>query len=382
MLLWTQGKLSFIVPFNVTDYSNLSSNLQIVNFEFTNSIPSIVSYSLNAYVIVNQLKNFTINFSDIEQDNVLVSIVSPGTLNAYIQKNQSNSTYLLIVEADQGANTKTSVKLKYTDSYHQDAQFWQNITMPIDIFASNPPEYTDPLQNVSVSAWGWLNVTLPTATDPDGDTFTTNLSQLTPEWIKLFDATTLSVWPDSSNLSKSLTVQPLGIVLVDSTGAQSTNTFYINVDTSELIEMNTFSNIKLYYSQIYKFSPGIVNATDISLVDWSSLQSIVFSSFNASSGMMLINASNSNDVGVHWVKLSALDGWDKVNYSNSFNLKIKIKNPPVFLKAIDPISIMKGDEKLIIYYRPLYLVPLNNKDFYQLRKRDHTIRPYFYTHFK
>ena len=312
-------------------------------------MPAVVSFIQNAYVIVNQLKNFTISFSDAEQDNVLVSIASSGTLNAFVQKYKSNSTYMLIVQADQGINTQTSVVLRYTDLYHQDPQFWQNITIPIDIFSSNPPEYFEPLQNVSVSAWGWLNVTLPTATDPDGDTFTTNLSQLTPEWIKLFDATTLSVWPDSSNLSKSLTVQPLSIVLVDSTGAQSINTFYINVDTSELIEMNTFSNIKLYYSQIYKFRPGIANATNISLVDWSSLQSVLFSSFNASSGMMLINASNSKDVGVHWVKLSALDGWNKINYSNSFNLIIKIKNPPVFLKSIDPISIMKGDEKLILY---------------------------------
>ena len=87
----------------MTDYSNLSSNLQIVNFEFTNSMPAVVSYSQNAYVIVNQLKNFTISFSDIEQDNILVSIVSPGTLNAYVQKNQSNSTYLLIVQANQGS---------------------------------------------------------------------------------------------------------------------------------------------------------------------------------------------------------------------------------------------------------------------------------------
>ena len=269
--------------------------------------------------------------------------------NAYIQKNQSNSTYLLIVQADQGVNTQTSVVLKYTDSYHQDAQFWQNITIPIYIFASNPPEYTEPLENMSVSAWAWLNVTLPTATDPDGDEFTTSLSKATPDWIKLLNSTTLLVWPGSSNLSKSLTVQPLSIVLVDSTGAQSTNTFYLNVDTSELIKMSTFSDIKLYYFQIYKFSPGIANATNISLVDWSSLQFVLFSSFNASSSMMLINASNSKDVGVHWVKISALDGWNKINYSNSFNVAIKYKNPPVFFKSIDPISIMKGDKKLIMF---------------------------------
>ena len=312
-------------------------------------MPAVVSYSQNAYVIVNQLKNFTISFSDIEQDNILVSIVSLGTLKAYVQKNQSNSTYLLIVQADKGANTQTSVVLKYTDSYHQDAQFWQNITIPIDIFASSPPEYTEPLQNISVSAWDWLNVTLPTATDPDGDAFTTNLSKAIPDWIKLLNSTTLFLWPSSSNLSKSLTLQPLDIVLIDSTGAQSTNMFSINVDTSELIEMSTFDDINLYYFQVYKFSPGIANATDISLVDWSSLQSVLFSSFNASSGMMLINASNSKDVGVHWVKISALDGWNKINYSNNFNVAIKYKNPPAFLKQIDPISIMKGDEKLIIY---------------------------------
>ena len=35
---------------------------------------------------------------------------------------------------------------------------------------------------------------------------------------------------------------------------------------------------------------------------------------------------------------------------SKFNVaEYKYKNPPAFLKPIDPISIMKGDEKLIIY---------------------------------
>ena len=312
-------------------------------------MPTVANYSQNEFIIINELKNFTFSFSDNEHDNILVSIANSGTLNTFIQKYQSNNTFILFAQTDQGANTQTRVVIKYTDSYHQDPKYWQNITVLFNIFANSYPEYLEPLQNVSISACNWMNVTLPTATDPDGDSFTVSLKEPVPEWIKLIDPTTLSVCPYSSNLTKSQTLQQISIVLIDSTEAQTTNTFYLNIDTSKLFGMNSVSDISLYFSQTFSLELRAESATDVSLVEWSSLQSIKFSHYDVSSKTIFVDGTDMENMGVYWVMISALDGCGKVSYSNRFNMTIKFKYPPVFLKQMDPISLMKGENKLIVY---------------------------------
>ena len=158
-------------------------------------------------------------FADTERDNIQMSILNAGSLNAYVQKYQSNSTYLLIVQADDGVNTQTNVVLKYTDSYHQDSQYWKNLTIYISIFASEPPRYNSPLPSVSISACDWKIATLPIATDPDGDSFTVNLDQDAPDWIKLISSETIQLCPSNVNVSKGMTSKMIKIILLDSTNS-------------------------------------------------------------------------------------------------------------------------------------------------------------------
>ena len=341
-------KLLNIEPFQITDYSKFSSENYIISFEFVNSNTVISSFDPNVYVVVDELKNFTIKFSDVEGDNVLLNIASPGSLHAYAHIYQSNSTYLLIVQADQDANTLTSIVLTYTDFYHQDAIFWQSITMNVNIFASEPPKYATSLQNVTISACDWVNITLPTATDLDGDSFTTSFGYSVPDWIKLIDSGTLHVCPSQSNIQKGTPSQPVDIVLRDTTGAYTNNTFYVNLDTSMLVEFPAMKDISVYYSKQYSAKLDIQNAKDVHLVDCTSSQAIEWSSYNSTSKILIINA-NIELIGKHWAKIQAIDGWSNNKNSESFNIIIKSKKPPVFLSAISPIILMKGQQKIIEY---------------------------------
>ena len=338
-----------IEPFQIIDYSMFSSDQYLLSFEFTNENAHVSQFSSDAYVIINQLKNFTINFVDVEEDNILLKIVSSGSLNAYVQRYQSNNTFLLIVLADQGVNTETSITLNYTDSYHQDLQYWNNLTMNVFIYTSNPPQYVAQLQNVSISACSCANFSLPTATDQDGDSFSVSLDNSAPDWIKLIDMNTLFVCPPQSIIYKNMPSQLVNIVLLDATGAYSNNTFYVNVDTSMLVEFPIMKNISLHYSELYSMKLDVQSANDIHLADWTSLQTITWSSYNYTSKMLTIDGDNIELIGTHWVKILATDRCNNSIASNSFNATINPNKPPVFLDTIPPITLMKGQSKITEY---------------------------------
>ena len=308
-----------------------------------------MSYNSKDYTVVNVLKNFTISFVDVEGDNVLMSIVNPGSLNAYVHKVQPYNTYVLIVQANDGANTQTNVVLKYTDKYHQNSIYWKNITISIDIFSSEPPQYESPLQNISISACIWANFSLPLATDPEGDSFITRLDITTPEWIDLIDSNTLEICPLKSNLTTIFSSQIVSIELLDSTNASSVYSFYLNIDSSMLVKFDQVQDIEIYFSDIYMLQTGIKNTRSISLVDWLYEQFISWSSFNSTSNSIIINATDLSLFGTHWVRISATNEWGNLTYSDEFNINIIIKNPPVFLDKFSQITLMEGERKVSQY---------------------------------
>ena len=338
-----------IEPFQIIDYSMYSSDQYLLLFEFTNENAHISQFNSDVYVVINQLKNFTLKFDDIEGDNILLKIVNFEFLNAYVQSYQSNNTFLLIVLADQGVNTETSITLNYTDSYHQDLQYWNSLTMNVFIYASNPPQYAVSLQNVSISACGCANFSLQTATDQDDDSFSVSLDNSAPDWIKLIDMNTLYVCPPQSIIYKNMPPQLVNIVLLDATEAYSNNTFYVNIDTSMLVEFPILQNISLHYLELYSMKLEVQSASDIHLVDWASLQSIAWSLYNSTSKMLTLNGDNIDLLGKHCVNIQAIDGCNNSIMSNSFNILISLKKPPVFLDSIPPITLMKGQNKISEY---------------------------------
>ena len=338
-----------IEPFNALTNSAYFSDTYSITFEFTNLNANILNYEPNVYTVINKLKNFTISLIDTEGDNILLNIASPGSLNAYAQKNQSNSTYLLIVQADEGANTQTDIILKYTDSYHQDSKYWKNLTISVSIFASEPPRYDSPLNNIGISVCDWMKATLPTATDLDGDLFTVSVSESTPSWIKLINSNTLEICPRNADIEKSMTSEIGEIILLDSTNASSINIFEINIDTSPLVEMDNIEDISLNYLQTFSLNLTMLNSKDTKLVGCSHLNLIAWSYFDMKTNSIIINPTNSSLVGLHWAKLSTVDGCGNINYSNKFNIAIKLKNPPVILNQLKPISLMKGEKRLFNY---------------------------------
>ena len=276
-----------------------------------------------------------------------MNIADSGTLNTFLQRYQSNSTFLLIVLANQEVtNTQTEIALNFTDSYHQASLYWIYFTITVNIFSSEPLRYLQPLQNINISAWDWINVKLPTAFDPDGDSFTVGLDSKTIEWISLIDSNTLSICPSDANITKNQQTQSVFIILKDTTGSKTINNFIVSIDTSMLINFNIISDVNMLYLQTYELKPNVQNTENITLINCLDFTSVPWANFNSTSKTISINPTNPSLVGTHWVQISAIDGCAKINYSNCFNIKIKFKNPPVFLSQIGQLSLMKGEGRL------------------------------------
>ena len=221
-----------------------------------------------------------------------------------------------------------------------------NFTISVSIFSSEPPKYLQPLQNINISAWDWINVKLPTAIDPEGDSFTVSLDSTTPEWIYLIDSNTLTFCPLNANITKNQQAQAVGIILKDATGSETINNFVASINTSMLIKFDIISDINMLYLQTYELKLNVQNAENITLINCLDSISVPWTKFNATSQTISINPTNPSLVGTHWVQVSAIDGCAKISYSNIFNVKIKFKNPPVFLSQIDQLSLMKGEGRL------------------------------------
>ena len=55
----------------------------------------------------------------------------------------------------------------YTDSYHQDVLFLNNVTLSVNLFESEPPVFDSPLKNVNTNRWQNAEIILPSFSDPD-----------------------------------------------------------------------------------------------------------------------------------------------------------------------------------------------------------------------
>ena len=62
-----------------------------------------------------------------------------------------------------------------------------------------------------------------------------------------------------------------------------------------------------------------------------------------------INGNNIDLLGTHCVNVQAIDGCNNSIISNSFKILVNLKKPPVFLKTIPPITLMKGQNKITEY---------------------------------
>ena len=178
------------------------------SFVFINQNADITETSLSIHLVVNVTKNFSLSFYDQEGDNVQLKTIKSNDINIFIQKlNYTN--FNIIMGCDFLSNTTVDVRLEYTDKYHTDSEYWKQIDLSVYIYASDPPYFAQPLDNLTITKWGQDDYLykLPDPIDPDGGSVAITLLDGSPEWIQIYSNSYVSLF-----LVKLLILNPWNIL--------------------------------------------------------------------------------------------------------------------------------------------------------------------------
>ena len=179
-----QSQLVGYSMLNLYVNNTISTNNSMILF--VNDNCQIKSNLIDWYVIVKQIKNFSLSFYDKENDNVFVSLVDSGAWSVFVQA-QNTSIFRLIVMWDDSSVSQTTIILKYTDKYHQDAQYWVQVGINLNIFKSQSPIFANDLSPIQINLWDLqqLQVGFPEIIDVDSSLFNISLANSTADWIQI-----------------------------------------------------------------------------------------------------------------------------------------------------------------------------------------------------
>ena len=127
-----------------------------------------------------------VQFTDAENDRIIINIQQNDLISSFVQK-VANSTndYNIILQANDVSDSPVDFVLNYTDIYHQDDSDFMSIIFPINLFAVEPPVFSEQLKQLNANRWTDFYISLPDIIDSSGLNWTVALGLLTPNWIKL-----------------------------------------------------------------------------------------------------------------------------------------------------------------------------------------------------
>ena len=199
-----QSQLVGYSMLNLNVNNTISTNNSLILFVNDNCQLIITLTDWN--VIVQQIKNFSLNFYNKENDNVFVSLDDSGAWSVFVQA-QNTSTFSLIVMWDDSSVSQTTITLKYTDKYHQDVQYWVQVGINLNIFKSQPPIFANDLSPIQINLWDiqQLLVGFPEIIDVDSSLFNISLANSTADWIQI-QTSTSDFQNSSDNFSVSWSI--------------------------------------------------------------------------------------------------------------------------------------------------------------------------------
>ena len=95
---------------------------------------------------------------------------------------------------DDSSVINSTIVIQYTDRYHLDAQYWREISININVFKTEPPQFASELNKIVVSVWSinQQRFMLPSIVDIDSNRFSISLGNDSPDWILIEESTQTS----------------------------------------------------------------------------------------------------------------------------------------------------------------------------------------------
>ena len=147
-----------LIPFPNPTYTqfphNYLTNSFITTFTFTNSLPIYVSSNATNYLVLNQITIFTLSFNDIELDPIIVKISENNNINSFVQSVPNNPNLMnVLLMANSISDESNKLTIQYTDKYHNDVSYYKTIEFDLYLFNSDPPVFSQELQQLNATRW-------------------------------------------------------------------------------------------------------------------------------------------------------------------------------------------------------------------------------------
>ena len=286
------------------------------------------------YLVYNQITQILVQFSDDEDDNVIIKLAENPQLSYFVKYLNSTSATIL-VQSNSAETSSTTMNISYTDSYHQDSQYWQHVEVHLNLFASEPPVFVNSLNAVAVSRCQDAVYILPNYSDPDSFNITVRLDSGAPDWIAINKFMISINSKSGQNVTDGLT--QIDLILADETN--SWTKYILNVTVEPIVspvfgQINDMSKQQLANGVFI----NVTSANQIDVVDCSSHQTINWIDFSNSTLKLPQNATLYNQT---WFKLVSTDSCNNKVYSNSFYIII-IRSSPVLINKFGPLIVPRG----------------------------------------
>ena len=128
-----------IFPNNL--FSNILSNFFAVNYkdyfvslEFFNDNCVFVSSNATYFLVINKMTTIMLMFTDNEGDSITFKSYNNDLISNYNRATNNTEQYQMILQANEARNDPSTMLFNYTDFYHKDASFVQNITLEFYLF--------------------------------------------------------------------------------------------------------------------------------------------------------------------------------------------------------------------------------------------------------
>ena len=172
-------------PYDFIDASFYTST-ELLMFDLDNQNWELVSSLTGWYAVYGLSKNYTVLFSDLENDEVKIVIIKDGGLDIFVQSINSTS-FEFEVQSNNTTIKSAQISFNYTDKYHTGLDSWTTASVILNVFSSEPPRYANAIQDIVLKTCYPQKYTqeLPNAIDSDSTSFTSSFADGTPSWIKV-----------------------------------------------------------------------------------------------------------------------------------------------------------------------------------------------------
>ena len=261
-----------------------------------------------------------------------------------------------MLQAKESTDDPTQLLLSYTDSYHKDASFWQNIIIEIYLFAVDPPSFADDLQVIYANRWSNKYIDLPKIVDPNGLNWTVSLDPSTPAWIIANNTLLkLNTTDFSYNISETTTVS-----LKITNEKNSWTKYNLTIETANYTypSFGVISNITAAKGTQTKVKLDLQSGLDIQVVDWANNNVISWIQFDKQNSMLILCPIN-NYVQIQCAKLLSSDSCQNKVYSNEFTIFVikSMNSPPTLANRFGPLQIYSKRTKLFVIPDDLFISP-------------------------